>query len=80
MMIETICGGDMQLSNLVCIKHVCCPQKFQRTHHITVRSSASESASVVTRLYPVISTLAREQRLFCGRSFWRHSRWLDASM
>lgn len=41
MITETICGGDTQLSNPEYIKHVYCPQKFQRTHHIPVGTLSS---------------------------------------
>lgn len=78
-----MCRGDTQLSNPVYRKHVCHPQKFQRMHHIMVGtlSSAREVQCLPLWCLPLSSDLlaAGEQRLFCGRSFWRHSRWLGAS-
>lgn len=64
MIIETICGRDMQLSNLVYIKHVCRPQKFQGAHHMMVGtlSSARRSSDCICGDLPLSSDLQAGKR------------------
>lgn len=44
--IETIYGGYKQLSNLVCRKHVCCPQESQQTHIVGTNSELCKGGAV----------------------------------